>query len=56
MKLYRRGDFVLKEKLRLLKSKLKWWNVNVFGNIDMESEDGVNEINALDNLPTDDEI
>ncbi|XP_058726433.1 uncharacterized protein LOC131597778 [Vicia villosa] len=28
-----RGDFVLKEKIRLLKFKLRWWNSNVFGKI-----------------------
>ncbi|XP_058766821.1 uncharacterized protein LOC131640445 [Vicia villosa] len=53
MEVYSRGDFVLKEKMRILKSKLRWWYVNVFGKIDMEVEDGVKEINDLDNLSSD---
>ncbi|XP_058726407.1 uncharacterized protein LOC131597748 [Vicia villosa] len=31
LKVYGRGEFVLKEKLRLLKEKLKVWNKEVFG-------------------------
>ncbi|XP_058754722.1 uncharacterized protein LOC131627879 [Vicia villosa] len=50
-----RGDFVLKEKLRLLKNKLRWWNINVFGKINLELEEGVKEINALDNLSSEEE-
>ncbi|XP_058757308.1 uncharacterized protein LOC131630545 [Vicia villosa] len=53
LEVHGRGDFVLKEKLRLLKSKLRWWNTNVFGKIDMELEEGVKEINVIDNLPLD---
>ncbi|XP_058726223.1 uncharacterized protein LOC131597549 [Vicia villosa] len=55
MEVYGRGDYVLKEKFRLLKSKLKWWNVNIFGKIDMELEEGVKEINVIDDLPSDEE-
>ncbi|XP_058775462.1 uncharacterized protein LOC131649721 [Vicia villosa] len=33
-----RGDFVLKEKLRLLKATLRRWNLNVFGKHDLEIE------------------
>ncbi|XP_058741918.1 uncharacterized protein LOC131614336 [Vicia villosa] len=33
LKIEGRGDFVLKEKFRLLKDKLKWWNKEVFGRI-----------------------
>ncbi|XP_058776769.1 uncharacterized protein LOC131651118 [Vicia villosa] len=45
-----RGDFVLKEKLRLLKDRLRWWNMNVFGKFDLEVEEGVRDLNALDDL------
>ncbi|XP_058734137.1 uncharacterized protein LOC131605849 [Vicia villosa] len=49
-----RGDFVLKEKLRLLKDKLKEWNKEVFGRIELELEECVREINlADDRLDTD---
>ncbi|XP_058777150.1 uncharacterized protein LOC131651507 [Vicia villosa] len=43
-----RGDFVLKEKLKLLKSRLKWWNKVVFGKIYLEVEEKVREINYGD--------
>lgn len=43
-----RGDYVLKEKLRLLKVKLKGWNKEVFGKFDLEVVDGVRVINKLD--------
>ncbi|XP_058774930.1 uncharacterized protein LOC131649190 [Vicia villosa] len=43
-----RGDFILKEKHRLLKDKLKRWNKEVFGNIDLEVEEGVLDINIID--------
>ncbi|XP_058741852.1 uncharacterized protein LOC131614256 [Vicia villosa] len=56
LEVHGRGNFVLKEKLRLLKSKLRWWNTTVFGKIDMELEEGVKEINAIDNLPSDEEM
>ncbi|XP_058774477.1 uncharacterized protein LOC131648765 [Vicia villosa] len=49
MEVYGRGDFVLKEKLSRLKNKLRWWNINVFGMIDLNLEEGVKEINDLDN-------
>ncbi|XP_058741064.1 uncharacterized protein LOC131613407 [Vicia villosa] len=50
------GDFVLKEKLRLLKNKLRWWNTTVFGKINLELEEGVKEINAIDNHPSNEEV
>ncbi|XP_058759393.1 uncharacterized protein LOC131632672 [Vicia villosa] len=56
MNIYGHGDFVLKEKLRLLKIKLRWWNYNVFGKINLEVEEGVKEINALDNHSSDVEV
>ncbi|XP_058749036.1 uncharacterized protein LOC131621996 [Vicia villosa] len=43
-----RGDYVLKEKLRLLKFKLKWWNMEVFGRHDLEVDEGVRNINMED--------
>lgn len=48
-----RVDFVLKEKLRLLKNRLRWWNSNIFGTVDMDLEEGVKEINEINNLPSD---
>ncbi|XP_058783622.1 uncharacterized protein LOC131658332 [Vicia villosa] len=45
-----RGDFVLKEKLHLLKERLKWWNKVVFGIIDLEVEEGVKDIIFGDKL------
>lgn len=29
--------FVIKEKFRLLKERLKWWNENVFGWVDLKN-------------------
>ncbi|XP_058723434.1 uncharacterized protein LOC131595162 [Vicia villosa] len=43
-----RGDYILKEKLRLLKDKIKIWNREVFGKIDLEIEEGVHDINIVD--------
>ncbi|XP_058746200.1 uncharacterized protein LOC131619076 [Vicia villosa] len=40
-----RGDFILKEKLQILKGRLRWWNTNVFGNIDLEIEEEVRDMN-----------
>ncbi|XP_058784312.1 uncharacterized protein LOC131659088 [Vicia villosa] len=45
-----RGDFVLKEKFRLIKERLKWWDKNVFGKVDLEVEEGVRDLNALDDM------
>ncbi|XP_058753015.1 uncharacterized protein LOC131626202 [Vicia villosa] len=45
-----RGDFVLKQKLFLLKGRLKWWNKEVFGKMDLEIQEEVNEINQRDLL------
>ncbi|XP_058765879.1 uncharacterized protein LOC131639401 [Vicia villosa] len=39
--------------MRLLKIRLRWWNLNVFGIIDMELEESVREINDIHNLPSD---
>ncbi|XP_058766616.1 uncharacterized protein LOC131640222 [Vicia villosa] len=48
-----RGDYVLKEKLRLLKSRLSWWNYNVFGRIDLDIEEGAKDMNEIDDLGPD---
>ncbi|XP_058741681.1 uncharacterized protein LOC131614072 [Vicia villosa] len=45
-----RGDFVLKEKLRLLKPRLRWWNTNVFGSFDLDIDNEVKNINKVDDL------
>lgn len=45
-----RGDFILKEKIRLLKDKLRWWNKTVFGNFDLAVEEGVRVLNEMDEL------
>ncbi|XP_058775034.1 uncharacterized protein LOC131649281 [Vicia villosa] len=45
-----RSDFVLKEKFRILKGRLKWWNKEVFGRIDLEIEEEVSELNRWDSL------
>ncbi|XP_058741999.1 uncharacterized protein LOC131614433 [Vicia villosa] len=52
-----RGDFVLKEKFRIIKERLKWWNITVFGKFDLEVEEGVRELNEADDCDVfDDEI
>ncbi|XP_058768462.1 uncharacterized protein LOC131642211 [Vicia villosa] len=43
-----RGDYILKQKLHLLKGRLKWWNKEVFGRIDLEIQEEVNDINRGD--------
>ncbi|XP_058763563.1 uncharacterized protein LOC131637014 [Vicia villosa] len=48
LKVEGRADFILKEKLRLLKDKLKKWNKEVFGKIDLEIDKGVSDINKGD--------
>ncbi|XP_058739159.1 uncharacterized protein LOC131611049 [Vicia villosa] len=48
MKVNDRGDFVLKENLRLLKDKLRVWNKEVFGRFDLEEEEGVRDLNMAD--------
>lgn len=42
-----RGDFVLKEKLRLLKLSLKRWSVEVFGWIDLKMNKTLKVMNDL---------
>ncbi|XP_057452145.1 uncharacterized protein LOC130743952 [Lotus japonicus] len=42
------GAFVLKEKLKYLRGKLKIWNKEVFGDLKSRREDAVRKINQLD--------
>ncbi|KAI5403879.1 hypothetical protein KIW84_051139 [Lathyrus oleraceus] len=44
------GDFVIKEKLKILKVSLKRWNKEVFGWYNLKVDEGVGEINVLDKL------
>ncbi|XP_058725587.1 uncharacterized protein LOC131596868 [Vicia villosa] len=39
-----RCNFVLKEKLRILKERLRWWNINIFGKFNSAIEEGVKGI------------
>lgn len=48
------SDFVLKEKFRLLKERLKWWNKEVFGRVDLEVEKEVRLVNKGDDFLEDD--
>lgn len=42
--------YTFKEKLKLLKEKLRWWNKEVFGYVDLSIEKTVAEMNELDEL------
>lgn len=42
--------YILKEKMKMLKERLKWWNKEVFGIIDLKIDKTIEEINALDNI------
>lgn len=42
--------YVFKEKLKMLREKLRVWNKEVFGFLDLNIKNIVNEINALDEL------
>ncbi|XP_058741554.1 uncharacterized protein LOC131613931 [Vicia villosa] len=42
------GDFVLKEKFRIIKDRLRWWNKMVFGKYDLEVKEGVRELYEAD--------
>lgn len=45
-----RDDFILYEKLKRLKVRLKWWNKEVFRSYDSKVKDKVVELNDLDRL------
>ncbi|XP_058749275.1 uncharacterized protein LOC131622266 [Vicia villosa] len=40
--------YVLKEKLKLLKGRLKWRNQNIFGKLDLNIDEDVEEMNGLE--------
>lgn len=42
--------YVFKEKLKMLREKLRVWNKEVFGFLDLNIKNIVNKINALDEL------
>lgn len=42
--------FIIKEKLKLLKDKLRVWNKEVFGVVDLNIDKEVNELNSLDSI------
>ncbi|XP_058725826.1 uncharacterized protein LOC131597131 [Vicia villosa] len=42
------GAFVLKEKLKHLRDRLRWWNQRVFGWLDVKIKDDVDELNAIE--------
>ncbi|XP_058763936.1 uncharacterized protein LOC131637356 [Vicia villosa] len=44
------SDFILKEKLRILKSSLRTWNVDHFAKIDLDIKEGIQKINNADAL------
>lgn len=48
-----RGDFILYEKLKRLKSHLREWNREIFGWIDLKVNKEVGYINDLDNMLVD---
>ncbi|XP_058740908.1 uncharacterized protein LOC131613239 [Vicia villosa] len=40
--------FVLKEKLRRIRDKLRWWNKNIFGWVELKIEEEVDEIDRIE--------
>ncbi|GAU47952.1 hypothetical protein TSUD_06860 [Trifolium subterraneum] len=48
--------YVLKEKFRLLKERLRKWNKEVYGYLDLNIEKTVNEINDIENMLGDDDM
>src|ERR1044072_2046451 len=48
LRLQGRGIFVLKEKLKLLKEKLKVWNKEIFGDLNLKRKDLIARLNELD--------
>ncbi|XP_058746530.1 uncharacterized protein LOC131619457 [Vicia villosa] len=45
IQVYGRGDFILEEKFRIIKERLRWWNSSVFGKLDLEIEESVRVMN-----------
>ncbi|CAI8602123.1 unnamed protein product [Vicia faba] len=50
LKVEGRGDFILYEKLKSLKHRLKEWNCDVFGWINLKVSEEVGNLNKLDKL------
>lgn len=50
------GAIFLKEKFRLLKARLKWWNDEVFGRLDLDVKDEVKEVNLREYMLEDDAV
>lgn len=44
--------FVLKEKLKQLRDRMRWWNKNMFGKIELKIEEVVIDLNRVDNSIT----
>lgn len=42
------GSFVLKEKLKLLKTKLRKWNSEIFGDLNLRKKESIEKLNLLD--------
>lgn len=42
------GAFVLKEKLKVLRSKLKKWNWEVFGDLNKKKKESIDKLNELE--------
>lgn len=47
---------MFKEKLKLLKSKLKQWNLEVVGRVNLGVEEATNDLNLLDQFMANDVI
>lgn len=45
-----RSDFIMKEKLRLMKSSLFKWDMEFYDRIDLDMEEGIGVINDADLL------
>ncbi|XP_058734029.1 uncharacterized protein LOC131605721 [Vicia villosa] len=45
-----RGDYCLVQKLKILRSRISWWNKTVYGWIDLNIDKDVKELHSLDNL------
>lgn len=39
------SDFIIKEKFRYLRGRLRWWNLNVFGMVELKIEEIVDDLN-----------
>lgn len=39
---------ILVKKSRFLRERLRWWNINVFGWVDLKIEEGVDTLNSIE--------